>query len=224
MNAVEVNLYRHGHTRRNDTPDIVFGQSLDEPLDELGFVQAYELGVYQRDHFLIPDLVRNSHAERALMTAYTAVGALVLSGSLTRDIVVESDERLVEQSLGSHEGMRREDVYTDDVKAQIDRERGNYRHPNGESMMDLMTRGYAALLDAASVAERSGARQIDLYSHNMTIESILARLDGADEPDSLHGYVLGNLRNKRLANVSRTLVVWENGRFNIELVGEPTIL
>lgn len=224
MNAVEVNLYRHGHTGRNDTPGIVFGQSLDVPLDDLGEAQAYELGVYQRENDLIPDLVRSSHAERSLMTAYTAVGVLAISGRLSHDLVVETDERLVEQSLGVHEGMRRDDVYTEAVKVQLDRERGNYRHPGGESMMDMMTRGYAALLDATSVAERSGAKQVDLYSHNMTIESILAKLDGADESDTLHAYLLGNLRQKRLANVSRTLVIWENGRFNVELVGEPTIL
>lgn len=224
MNAVEVNLYRHGHTGRNDTPGIVFGQTLGEPLDDLGLSQAEALGEYQRDNDLIPGYVFTSHAERALMTAHTAVGVLALSGRLRHDLTIETDERLVEQSLGRHEGMRREEVYTDEVRAQIDRELGNYRHPGGESMHDVMSRGYAALVGAARIAEGSDVKQVDLYSHNMTIATILARVEGATNPADLHEYVLGMIRGKRLANVSRTLVVWEKGRFNIELVGEPTIL
>ena len=224
MNAVEINLYRHGHTARNDYSDIVFGQSLGEPLDALGEAQAADLGAYQRDLDLIPELVFSSHAERAFNTANIALGVLAVSGQLPRGFGVAIDKRLVEQSLGTHEGMRRIDAYTPQVKAQIERERADYTHPGGESMRDLSNRGYAAVLDGARRATASGVRQVDNYTHNMTIAAILARIEGAVSSDEMHDYIRGLLLAKRIGNVSRTLVVWEREKFRIELIGEPTIL
>lgn len=224
MSAIELNLYRHAHTARNDIGDVVFGQSLDEPLDELGFAQAVQLGEYQADHDLIPGYVFTSHAERALMTAHAAVGVLAMRGRLPQDFPVQRDQRLVEQSLGTHEGMLRRDVYTPTVLEQIEREQAEYRHPEGESMRDASDRGYAALLSSARLAESTDVQRVDLYSHNMTIASILARIEGANSSKEMHDYVRSMLRTQRLGNVSRTLVVWEDEQFKIEHIGEPTIV
>ena len=224
MSAVEINLYRHGHTAHNEIRDVVFGQSLDEPLDELGFEQAAELGVYQADNDLIPGYVFTSHAERSLMTAHTAVGVLALRGRLPQGFTVQRDQRLVEQSLGVHEGMLRSEVYTPAVLEQIEREQAEYRHPEGESMRDASDRGYAALLSSARLAESSDVSRVDLYTHNMTIASILARIEGAHSSKEMHDYVRGMLNAQRLGFVSRTLVVWENDQFNIEHIGEPTVV
>jgi broad specificity phosphatase PhoE len=224
MNAVEINLYRHGHTGRNDTQDIVFGQSLDEPLDELGLAQAEQLGAFQDENDLIPGYVFTSHAERGLVTAETAVGVLALRGRLSREFPVQKDQRLVEQSLGYHEGRQRLEVYTPAVKARIQHELADYRHPGGESMRDASDRGYAALVSSARLAESTSVEQVDLYSHNMTIASILARIEGANSSQEMHEYVRRMLLAKRIGYVSRTLVVWEKDRFKVEHIGEPTIL
>lgn len=224
MNAVELNLYRHAHTSRNDIGDTVFGQSLDEPLDDLGLLQAAQLGEYQADHNMIPGYVFTSHAERALMTAHSAVGVLAMRGCLPPDFSIQRDQRLVEQSLGAHEGMPRRQVYSSEVKGQIELKQADYRHPEGESMRDASDRGYAALLSSARLAETSDVHQVDLYSHNMTIASILARIEGAISSKDMHEYVRGMLLAKRLGYVSRTLIVWENDQFNIEHIGEPTVV
>jgi len=224
MSAVEINLYRHGHTGHNDIQDVIFGQSLDEPLDELGVEQAVQLGEYQADNGLIPGYVASSHAERSLMTAHSAVGVLAMRGHLPQDFTVQRDQRLVEQSLGSHEGLPRRLVYTPVVLEQIENEQAEYRHPEGESMRDASDRGYAALLSSARLAETSSIRQVDLYTHNMTIASMLARIEGANSSKEMHDYVRGMLLAKRLGYVSRTVVVWENDKFTIEHIGEPTVL
>jgi broad specificity phosphatase PhoE len=223
MNAIECNLYRHGHTPANDRPEVVMGQSLGAPLDGLGLAQAIALGNYLVDNELIPDLVFSSHAERALSTARTAVGVLRVSGKFSRNVAVMTDQRLTEQSLGEHEGMPRVEVYTSEILEQIDRERADYRHPRGESMRDVSARGYAALLDGVRFAEKTSVARVDNYTHNMTIAAILARIEGAVKPDEMHDYIRSMTLAKRIGNVSRTMVVWEKDRFRVELVGEPTV-
>lgn len=226
MNAVELNLYRHGHVGRNDVTDLVFGQTLEEELDALGLAQAEELSVYQLDNGLIPDYVVSSHAERALQTANIVVGRLALSGRLAPGVTVIQDRRLVEQCLGKHEGMPRAEVYTQEVKYQIGLQLADYRHPGkgGESMRDTSTRGLAALSDSARLAEARGYKQVDLYSHNMTIAATLAQLEGHTSSKDMHDYIRQMLLSKRLGNVSRTLVIWDNNRLKVELIGEPTVI
>src|SRR6185437_7806369 len=157
----------------NEIQDVVFGQSLDEPLDDLGLAQAAQLGEFQADNDLIPGYVASSHAERALLTAHSAVGVLAMRGLLPQDFTVQRDQRLVEQSLGAHEGLPRRLVYTPEVIEQIEREQADYRHPEGESMRDARDRGYAALLSSARLAGASSIERVDLYTHNMTIASML---------------------------------------------------
>jgi broad specificity phosphatase PhoE len=47
--ALEVDLYRHGHTPSNDKKHIVMGQNLGVPLDTQGEGQALSLGEFQEE-------------------------------------------------------------------------------------------------------------------------------------------------------------------------------
>jgi broad specificity phosphatase PhoE len=218
MTVVEVDLFRHGHSRANEDPSLVIGQSLPAPLSEQGMQQAEALGEYIVSRRLRPDIAYHSPAERARATAAAALGVLGVEGCLP----ILPDARLLEQSLGEHEGRPRASVYTRSVRGQLDIEKAAYRHPGGESMLDASERMHDWLEEAALRATREGQRRVHGYSHNTAMASLLARLAGAGRPDEMQEYVLETLRERRIGYASRTLIVYERGRFRIEHIGEPT--
>jgi broad specificity phosphatase PhoE len=217
-NAVELNLYRHGHVPENDNPGIVTGQNLSAELDTLGESQAQGLGEFMRGYGIRPDIAYSSHARRVVQTGSIALSVMDPFDHLP--LIVEPN--LVEQDMGFSEGRPREEVYTPAVKAKIAQLGAEYRHPGGESMADVGRRMFAFLLNSARNAEAEELAQVSAFSHNVSIATVVAKVEGVVAPDEMRDRVLSLLGGRVIGNASRTLIVYEKGQFRLEHIGEPT--
>jgi broad specificity phosphatase PhoE len=218
MSTIQFNFIRHGHV--DYPPGILIGQSPEFQLDELGEQQSYDWGEYQRRFRLYPDIVMTSPAERAIATAVQSLGTLGVAGYVPINI----DHRLSEQSLGEHEKMPRDRVYTPNLLALIEEKGAIYRHPGGQSMLDKGKEMFAYLIWTTREAQYKGFQRVDSYSHNIAIASLLAYISGVVEPHNMHTYVRDIIVNKKIGNASRTLIVWENGNYNIKFIGASTAI
>lgn len=143
---------RHGQTQWN-AEDRVCG-STDLPLNEVGFAQARALAekaaAYQIDLILCSPLLRARQTAEAIAERCGV------------PIVIE--ERLREQDFGEAEGKSRQDPEYKRNKVQF-----SYRHPGGESPLQLIARVYAVLED---VKRKYQGKTVLLVCHGCVCRAI----------------------------------------------------
>ncbi len=172
-------LFRHVESAHNLLYDkIVAGRAHDSEPTELGRLQAPQLGKWIRDIGIMPDVVYASPAVRTLYTGRTALQAAGLEMELL------PDARLQEMTQGTSEGMKRDDVYTQEVLAQIRREQLDFALPGGESMRQVAKRVGEWSADARANRE---AKVIMAFAHGVAIRCHVAALCGWD-----HAQVMAN--------------------------------
>lgn len=143
---------RHGQTQWN-AEDRVCG-STDLPLNDVGFAQAKVLAEKAAEYGI--DLILCSPLLRARQTA------AVIAERCGTPIVIEP--RLREQDFGEAEGKNRQDPEYKRNKVQF-----SYRHPGGESPLQLIARVYAVLEE---VKEKYKEKTVLLVCHGCVCRAI----------------------------------------------------
>ncbi|MCY3850060.1 MAG: histidine phosphatase family protein [Acidimicrobiaceae bacterium] len=156
-------LARHGRTASNAESRLQ-GDS-DIPLDEVGKLQAENVGAYVRERWDV-DTVFTTSLQRSQQTA-------VLAG-FSSDMI-EVDDRWREISFGEFEGQKVEEVVPDlgsrwgnDI---------NYRPKGGESLPSLHTRVAEA---CAELTERAADENVLVVTHATPIKSAVIWATGGD--------------------------------------------
>ena len=156
-------LCRHGQTEFNAA--LRFQGQMDEPLSELGKLQARKLGERLADVPL--HAAYSSDLGRAHETA-----KLALAG---RDVALALDARLREIAFGRWEGMTFAEIrvkYPDDVAAR-ERDRVHYAIPGGESVAQMGERVSGFLED---VLPKHAGQTLLVMAHGGTVNALLATL------------------------------------------------
>ena len=143
---------RHGQTQWN-AEDRVCG-STDLPLNEVGIAQARALAETAAGYSI--DLILCSPLLRARQTA------AAIAERCGTPIVIE--ERLREQDFGESEGKNRQDPEYKRNKVQF-----AYRHPGGESPLQVVARVYAVLEE---IKEKYQGKTILLVCHGCVCRAI----------------------------------------------------
>ena len=180
-NQFTLSLIRHGQSIVNADPDKM-GQSHDTPLSLRGRDQSAKLGrrfVKMEEKF---DLAFASTYKRAYDTALIS---LTYDDNMVNKIIQHEDLR--EYNAGDWTGASRAATLTPEIKHSM----GNYDHcflpPNGESLHQVERRASKWLEDNilynVKVIEMSKDRPVNIavYSHGMTIKSLLHYIMGFDK-------------------------------------------
>lgn len=167
-------LFRHAQSERNLTPELICGQSNEAELSDEGIQQAIDLGVALKSQNILPDKIYSSPALRAWQTGAIAMRQL---GVVYQPIL---DARLLEMSQGEWTGLARDDVYTPDVVAEIDRLDFEFKAPGGESMRELQDRKFEWLqqTDAQLRLHDKDVRRVFVFTHGMAESSLIGRIMG----------------------------------------------
>lgn len=200
MTPRRVLLWRHGRTRWN--VEHRFQGQADPPLDEVGRQQAVVgarlLAAYS------PTVIVCSDLHRAVQTARPLAELLGLPVAL--------DPRLRERSLGSWEGLTRDEVghaHPDEYGHWL---AGREAHQEGsESRAEVGDRAMAALSDAAGDA-------VVLVSHSATAMALTGRLLGLP----VTGWrAVGPLGNGRWSEFTEDEHGWRMRAHNLGPLGTP---
>lgn len=186
----------------NLTPDIICGQNNKVAPTELGIEQSKALGEYLAAISYEPDEIYSSPAVRAQETGRIALEAAGL------DQPVELDERLLEQSYGTLEGL-------DDSKIFTARGMRRYRFneltgkaPRGESIRDVQARMLDFILDKEV---EHGDSKILVFSHAMAISSLIGKIRNLTARETI---------DLPLPNTSLTQITVESGQPTIDFTGQ----
>ncbi len=164
-------LWRHGQTDYN--LENRFQGQADVPLNETGLAQAHEAaGILAR---MSVDALVTSPLSRAVATVETLASSL--------DLPVNLDERLMEISVGSWEGMLADEVYRlhPDFSEALRDGRDARRSPQGETAVEVGLRVGAAIRD---IAASHPAETVVLGCHGLAIRMGVANVLGWDYPVS----------------------------------------
>ena len=129
---IDLYLIRHPEAKHNETPEIIGGRSNNSPVSPLGEKQTYAL--YERliKEGIVFDEVYSSPAVRTLYLA----NFFVMNDP---QIIVDSDLQEIDQ--GEWTGRKRVEVYTPEIKMQMNADSWNFRAPDGESQNEVGQRG-----------------------------------------------------------------------------------
>jgi broad specificity phosphatase PhoE len=168
-------LIRHGQSTTNANPDLM-GQLGNVPLSELGVKQAKALSENLKD--INFDYVYSSDYTRAQDTALIACpGRIIWTDSLLR-----------EYCAGDWTGVNRHEAVTQDVKLEMNYLGGSFKPPGplGESL-NMVQRRATQWLDEYLIynkekiaRSRNSKLNIAVFSHGMTIKTILQYIMGFD--------------------------------------------
>lgn len=162
-------LWRHGQTDHN--VEGRFQGQADIPLNQIGRGQARQAAALLAQ--LPVDVVVSSPLRRALVTCQTLARRL--------DLPVSTDDRLMEISVGSWEGLLDSEVYAahPDFALALDEGRDFRRSPEGETAQEVGERVGAALRD---IADANQGKTVVVGSHGLAIRMGTARVLGWDYP------------------------------------------
>lgn len=182
----QVDFIRHGESLGNLRTHHVDGQNLEVSLSSRGMQQARLLG---RMYPLSKDTVLvSSAAERAKQTAALAFPQHLLEGI---------DSRFVEMSQGLHEGKLRRKVYTPKYRAEIDELGWSHKAPEGESLDEVADRMIDGIDEWAELSEGS---PLVIVSHATAIKSLIGRINGLSQYETVH---LNKIDNTQVSRLSR---------------------
>ena len=152
-------LWRHGQTDHN--VERRFQGQADVPLNEVGLGQAQQAAALLAQ--LPVDVVVSSPLRRALVTSQTLAKRLALP--------VAIDDRLMEISVGSWEGLLDSDVYAAHPDFR--------RSPEGETALEVGERVGAALRE---IADANPGKTVVVGCHGLAIRMGTANVLGWDYP------------------------------------------
>jgi len=157
-------LARHGETDWN-IQRLMQGTT-DTELNENGFAQAARLGEEMADKGITR--VYASHLKRARRTAQIVAERI--------GVPCEVREGLYEAALGEWEGHVWADICerTPEITQRWMSDRRNTRPPKGETYQDVLNRFIPAVVRIV----RENTEDVMIVSHNGTIKSFLAELNG----------------------------------------------
>lgn len=202
----EIYLVRHGEAEHNlREAGFIGGRSHDARLTADGEEQARRFGRYLREIGLRPAQIWTSGAVR---TNQTAELSLVAAGI---NPIWRKDERFHEVSQGEFEGKPREDVYTDEVIEQLQRDGLDGKLPGGESLADAQRRMYQAMME---IHESQPDEPVLIYSHGLAIRALAGKLVAADKPTILA---------METSNLSVTTIDVVNGLMRLREIGKNVI-
>lgn len=218
MSYVEIDVYRHGISGANANNGLVVGRLPDEGLTDLGQDQAVQLGEFQVANGLRPDIAFTSPLKRTQET-----GMIALNTFNGQAPILRVSHQLTEHNRGDFEGKTISEIFTPTFTEQLDMIGSDYRYQGGESTNDVANRMALWLRTAALTALRADMKRVSGYSHHMAIVALITRLHGVTDPVEVHQLSRSILSSGIVDFVSRTLIVFENNRFMVEHIGEPTI-
>lgn len=161
-------LVRHGESVANTRLEVISGRSNHSPLSQRGREQAAALGAQLAACGYRPDAVYASPAVRAADTARLALE------SMGPGLPIHLDDRLQELDQGQWTGQPREQTYTKEQKAEIDRLGVYFAPPGGESMRDVGLRMNDWL---QSVSSGNEAAQILAFTHGVAIRCLAGLIE-----------------------------------------------
>lgn len=169
-------LIRHAQSVANINKHLIGGRANETPLSDLGADQAVRLGNHLRKQGITPDQVLSSPAVRAVETARLSLAQL----SNVPDVQI-CDE-IQEMSQGALEGRPRDEVYTPEIKRQIDIQGKDFALPDAdaESMNDVADRIDHYLRQLVRKTG-DGNETILLYTHGIAICCYIAKLLNLDQ-------------------------------------------
>jgi broad specificity phosphatase PhoE len=179
MNDINIYLIRHGESEVNILPDMI-GQDPDTKLTKNGEEQAAKLGKrFTNTHF---DRVFSSTYLRALYTSTIFIKNLK---NYPEEIMYS--DKIVEYNPGDWKGKKRSEIYANAKNMKdITYLHMGFLFPNGESFHQVERRATTFLeqhiiYNKAVLAEAEKKElNIALFSHGMTIKTILHHIMGFD--------------------------------------------
>lgn len=166
---IDFYFIRHGEAEHNAlNPELMCSRSDEARLTQLGREQAALLGCRLFDEGVILDKMYSSPAVRPRETAEIALSYM---GRSIENVIV--DERLIEMSHGTAEGMPRKEVFTPERLVEIDKDIWNYRWEEGESQRDVAERMMSWVEDAIQELGGSDAT-VGVFTHSMAIKCLVA--------------------------------------------------
>jgi len=189
--SVLLRLYfiRHAECEMNlHLSGIVGGASPSSPLTENGKKQAHLLGQHLKKKKIQFDKIYGSTAVRARDTA------IILSHYMNyNESQIECYKQLEEQDQGDWEGAPRDQVYTKDVIANIERDPMNFKPPNGESLQEVEHRIYDFIdqkilkndlrniyTKKTSDGDKACVIHISIVGHGTALKCFMRKVLGAD--------------------------------------------
>lgn len=187
---VRILLVRHGESNANVCPDRIGGRSNFSGLTIEGRRQAYCLS-YRLGKLVKANEITEAYSSSSVRARET--GLIALRESEYKGELIESDD-LLELSMGSWTGMKREYVYTKKVLDRISKCGLFHRSPGydsegtrGESMYDVEKRmsGFIDKLLLRGEGLKDGAT-IVIFTHGIAIRCFLRRILGGGPLAGLH--------------------------------------
>ncbi len=153
------------HTVTEQTGKILYGRSPGVNLSQEGIKQAHLTAQYLSEFEI--KVVFSSPLERAVQTAE------IIAQHHDLDVTVKED--LIETNTGTWTGMTLDDCYERDEWKLVQKYPSQFKFPQGESYLDVVTRMQNIISDIVSFNE---GNSVVIVSHNGTITSTLARYLG----------------------------------------------
>jgi len=190
--TLELFLFRHGESARNNERHLIGGRTNHTPLSQRGLEQAVLLGrLLQGTSF---DLVYTSTAPRSIETARITCAEMGYTGS-----IIPRDE-LIEISQGDWDGKPRKEVYTPEVLAQINSPPyGTFRPPGGESHLDVEHRMMAFVEE---IPTKRDNLVVGVFTHGVTIKCLFRGLMESN-PERTYKIVIYNASITRFKHTKR---------------------
>jgi broad specificity phosphatase PhoE len=178
---MKILLIRHAQSQANVNKHLVGGRSSDVPLSPLGVEQADQLGTLLKSFDGMLARVVSSPAVRTQETARLSLQLLSEVPTIQIETAVE------EMSQGRFEGRPRDEVYTDEIKEQIELLGKDFSLPDegAESMNDVAQPDDTVLV----------------YTHGIAICCYIGRLLGLSQQEIFE-------RTRQLPNASYTELVF----------------
>ena len=194
---------RHGETFANNKPHIIGGRTNETRLVPLGHTQTWRVGQLMRAFNIIPAKVHSSIAVRTIQSAGNALDGM---GS---DLDVFTHPELQELDQGEWTGLLRAEVYTDEVRAQMQERGMDFKGPGAESMNEVGERIASWVLDTIPMEPTTDTPGTELYlvsAHGVATRSYVAR-----QERWTHAEVMA----RPLGNASLTLMLPREGEWRL---------
>ena len=207
---VKLYYFRHAESVANTKPQFIGGRSNETPLTDKGTEQAYQLGRALLARDLMPARVYASPATRTLQTADLALKAMGLS------ITPKVDPGLQEIDMGEWVGLNRDDVYGDQVMAEIKRLGKDQKPPAGESMNDVGQRMLATANGLVEPFETSDDTIIIFaFSHGLAIRCLASTIHNWSQTETFQALT---------DNASESLFIKDSQGWRLEYLGRDASL
>lgn len=208
MAEVETKLYliRHAESVMNTQAHLIGGRSNETPLTGRGVAQALKLGSYLIKRNIRPDIIYASPAVRTLETAEFSLRTM---GINKKPII---HDELQELDQGKWVGLHREEVYTEEILADIERLGKDFKGDGGESMNDVGNRMFDWATEICP-PDSTEPTTIFAYTHGLAIRCLASRIQNWSQRQT---YIT------ETPNASISLFVFRDGEWNLNYLGKET--